>query len=105
LSKIGILNLQGCKNSYIIADEMQNSTEQQMLIILTRIGSGSKMVITGDLNQTDMYRNGLKDILQKIKDKYGDGSFVKDRINVSVLRGDDVQRHPIIKVIHNIYSK
>jgi phosphate starvation-inducible PhoH-like protein len=92
------------KKSYIIADEMQNSSEQQMLMALTRIGEGSRMVITGDLVQTDMYRNGLKDVLTKIKEKYGNGNYVKDRINVSVLNGEDVQRHPIIKVIHSIYS-
>jgi phosphate starvation-inducible PhoH-like protein len=92
------------KYSYIIADEMQNSSEQQMLMALTRIGEGSRMVITGDLSQTDMNRNGLKDVLEKIRAKYGNGNYIKDGINVSVLNGDDVQRHPIIKVIHNIYS-
>jgi phosphate starvation-inducible PhoH-like protein len=92
------------KYSYIIADEMQNSSEQQMLMALTRIGEGSRMVITGDLNQTDMNRNGLKDVLEKIRAKYGNENYIKDGINVSVLNGDDVQRHPIIKVIHNIYS-
>ena len=52
------------KNSLIIADEMQNSTPNQMLMLLTRLGINSKIVITGDLNQSDLgNKNGLKDDL------------------------------------------
>jgi len=56
------------KNSFIVADEMQNSTPNQMLMLTTRIGEGSKMVITGDLKQSDRCtNNGLFDIMMKIK--------------------------------------
>ena len=56
------------KNSFIIADEMQNSTNQ-MLMLTTRIGDNSKMVITGDLKQSDRsVNNGLLDFMDKITD-------------------------------------
>ena len=58
------------KNAFIIADEMQNSTPNQMKMLLTRMGDESKMVITGDLRQHDRKYddNGLKDIYERIKD-------------------------------------
>ena len=55
------------KRSFIIADEMQNSTPNQMLMMVTRIGEGSKLVITGDLKQSDrIVENGLMDFMKKI---------------------------------------
>lgn len=53
------------KNSWIIADEMQNATPSQMKMLLTRIGEGSKIIVTGDLNQHDrgFEDNGLKTLL------------------------------------------
>ena len=52
------------KRAYIIADEMQNSTTNQMKMLLTRLGEGSKMAVTGDLNQADrMKDNGLIDFI------------------------------------------
>lgn len=57
-------------NSFIFADEMQNSTPEQMLMLLTRIGNGSKLVISGDLAQSDIGRgciSGLFDFVKKIK--------------------------------------
>ena len=52
------------KNSWIIADEMQNATQEQTKMLLTRIGQGSKIVVTGDLAQHDRgySNNGLKDL-------------------------------------------
>jgi phosphate starvation-inducible PhoH-like protein len=55
------------KRAFIIADEMQNSSPNQMLMLITRIGDGSKMVITGDLKQSDRSAdNGLQDLLRKL---------------------------------------
>ena len=55
------------KRAFIIADEMQNSSPNQMMMLTTRIGEGSKMVITGDLKQSDRYaENGLLDLLNKL---------------------------------------
>ena len=57
------------KNSFIIADEMQNSTPNQMMMVTTRLGQDSKMVITGDLNQSDrgLSNNGLLDFMHKLR--------------------------------------
>ena len=91
------------KDTFIIADEMQNSTPSQMLMLSTRIGENSKLVITGDLKQSDRNnQNGLFDIIQKIKSY----STSRNNINISMIEMDlhDVQRSPIVKQIIDIYS-
>lgn len=88
------------KNSFIIADEMQNSTPNQMKMLLTRIGDNSKMVITGDLKQHDRkyHDNGLKDIYEKLqKTKY-------KRIECITFDYEDIERSPIVKDILQIYG-
>ena len=69
-------------NSYIVADEMQNASVNQMKMLLTRIGKHSKLAVTGDLHQTDRPRdNGLSDFIHKLNEtssKYIDiVNFVK----------------------------
>jgi phosphate starvation-inducible PhoH-like protein len=88
------------KDSFVIADEMQNSTPNQMKMLLTRIGDGSKMVITGDLNQHDRKydENGLKDIYDKVK-----GKQLK-RIDNVVFEHVDIERSPIVKDILELYG-
>jgi phosphate starvation-inducible PhoH-like protein len=88
------------KNSFIIADEMQNSTPNQMKMLLTRIGDDSKMVITGDLMQHDRKydENGLKDIYERIKDR------VHKRIECITFEHKDIERNPIVKDILDIYG-
>ena len=60
------------KGAWIIADEMQNATQEQTKMLLTRIGEGSKIVVTGDLAQHDrgFNNNGLKDFLNKYNKIY-----------------------------------
>jgi phosphate starvation-inducible PhoH-like protein len=86
----------------VIADEMQNSTFNQMRMVLTRIGDDSKMVVTGDLEQSDLYNgsamNGLCNFFQKISDR----EF--EYIDYVTLEGEDVQRHPAIKEVLSIYK-
>ena len=54
-------------NSYVISDEMQNSSPHQMKTLLTRIGENSKLIILGDTSQSDLtFKNGLEDILNKL---------------------------------------
>ena len=86
------------KDSFIIADEMQNSTPNQMKMLLTRIGEGSKMVITGDPKQHDRkYEdNGLIDICSKI-----DGKRIK-RIEYIKFEFSDIERSPIVRDILEI---
>lgn len=87
------------KDSWIIADEMQNATPGQMKMLLTRIGEGSKIVVTGDVEQTDRKRkeNGLIDICKKL-----DGSH--EGFEVCHLTKKDIQRHPIIDTVLDLYK-
>lgn len=87
-------------DSFIIADEMQNSTINQMKMILTRIGYNSKMVVTGDTEQSDLKdeMSGLVDFLEKLKLK--DTEFVDD----VHLTEEDINRHPVVKEVLELYN-
>jgi len=87
------------ENSYIIADEMQNTTVNQFKMLLTRIGEGSKLVITGDLSQTDRGKqNGLGDFLSKLIK-----SEAKHIVQVQ-LEGCDIVRHKAVSEALKIYE-
>lgn len=89
------------KRSIIIADEMQNSSPNQMLMISTRIGDHSKMIITGDLKQSDKSEdNGLKDFINKIN-AY---PLNCTGIAVTTFGLPDIQRSPIVSKILDIYE-
>jgi len=92
------------KNAFIIADEMQNSSPNQMLMLTTRIGESSKMVITGDLNQSDkkdpLKLNGLADIINKYK-KFNNE---KSGIRLVEMTTSDIERNPIIITLMDIYG-
>ncbi len=88
-------------NSIIIADEMQNSTESQMKMILTRIGLNSKLIINGDLYQSDNQRNGLQDFVNKYQNS---NSINKQNIKIVKFKKNNIQRHPIISTILDIYN-
>ena len=87
------------KNAWIIADEMQNATPAQCKMLITRIGENSKIVITGDVEQTDRNRgdNGLLDLCQRLDQQSVSG------ISVCRLETRDVQRHAIIGSVLNLY--
>lgn len=88
------------KNSIIIADEMQNSSPNQMMMITTRIGENSKLLITGDLNQSDKYEdNGLKDLIEKVN-AYEN----TDGIKICEFNETDVQRSEIVSKMIQIYG-
>ncbi len=88
------------KNAVIIADEMQNATPSQMKMLLTRLGQGSKMVVTGDLQQADRpSNNGLLEFLQLYNDFKGH-RYV-DLVQFDV---QDVERHEAVKEILAIYK-
>ena len=103
------------KRAFIIADEMQNSSPNQMLMLITRIGDGSKMVITGDLKQSDrMTENGLQDLIRKIYcrshlsvnsslDKAG-GAVSLGGIRAVKFISDDIERSPIVKQVLALYE-
>ena len=88
------------KNSWIIADEMQNATPAQAKMLMTRIGSGSKIVITGDVEQADRRAgdNGLIDLAQRLERSPVPG------ITVCCMEARDVQRHRIIGSVLKLYA-
>jgi phosphate starvation-inducible PhoH-like protein len=91
------------KNSFIICDEMQNSTPNQMLMLLSRIGVNSKMVITGDLDQSDRSENnGLKDLMYKLREPENQDI---EEIKIVEMKEDDIERSKIVKIILEIYKK
>ena len=102
---LGFVQGRTFKNTIIIADEMQNSTPSQMLMLLTRIGLGSKMIINGDLKQTKIQNNGLYDLKNKISIKYTDDSNrYENGISLIKLKTEDIQRHKIIGKILELYD-
>jgi phosphate starvation-inducible protein PhoH and related proteins len=96
------------KRCFIIADEMQNSSPGQMLMLTTRIGEGSKMVITGDLKQSDRSAsdNGLLDIMNKIKAYKGRTDVVSDSVGIEMVEMNkgDIERSPIVSKILEIFN-
>lgn len=90
--------------SFILADEMQNSSPMQTLMLTTRIGQHSKMVLMGDLQQSDTNRNnnnGLFDFLQKYNLQKSNQTA---GIHVVELQGEDVLRSPIVTQVLKIYE-
>jgi phosphate starvation-inducible protein PhoH and related proteins len=88
------------KHSWIILDEAQNATPSQMKMIMTRIGEGSKIVITGDVEQTDRKTldNGLLDLKEKIQ-RYRVPGMAACEFDTK-----DIRRHEIIEHILKMYS-
>jgi phosphate starvation-inducible PhoH-like protein len=87
-------------DAFIILDEAQNTTIDQMKMFLTRIGFGSKAVITGDITQVDLPRektSGLRHALKILSDI--------DDIGVTQFQKKDIVRHPLVKIIVHAYEK
>lgn len=86
-------------NAFIILDEAQNTTPPQMKMFLTRLGFGSKMVITGDITQVDLPRDDFSGLIeiQKILSQIQGISF-------EYLGKEDVVRHPLVQKIINAYE-
>ncbi len=86
-------------NAFIILDEAQNTTPAQMKMFLTRIGFGSKVVITGDASQKDLPRDAVSglDVAMKVLGKIEDIGFCK-------LTSKDVVRHPLVQQIVQAYE-
>jgi phosphate starvation-inducible PhoH-like protein len=88
------------KHSWVILDEAQNATPSQIKMIMTRIGEGSKIVITGDIEQTDRKTldNGLLDLKERISRNSVPG------IKACEFTNKDIRRHEIIEHILKMYS-
>ena len=86
-------------HAFVILDEAQNSTPEQMKMFLTRIGFGTKAVVTGDLTQVDLprgARSGLTDASEVLRDVAG--------IAVTQFGASDVVRHPLVARIVEAYD-
>lgn len=101
ISPLAFMRGRTFKNAWIIADEMQNATPSQMKMLLTRIGDDSRMVITGDIKQTDRQEgnNGLIDF-NKLLSGFGNSSFI-DWIKFN---NHDIERHPAVAEVLKIYG-
>ena len=87
------------KNAVIIADEMQNATPSQLKMLLTRIGDDSKIILTGDLLQSDRKgQNGLGEFMSLIKDK------PYQYIDICEFSKDDIERHPAVIEVLDVYG-
>ncbi|NLY21226.1 MAG: PhoH family protein [Tissierellia bacterium] len=87
-------------SSYVILDEAQNTTNEQMKMFLTRLGYGSKAIITGDITQIDLGKgkeSGLKQVVEILKDV--------DGIGIVELSRNDIVRHPLVQSIIESYEK
>jgi phosphate starvation-inducible PhoH-like protein len=104
---LGFMRGRSFRHCAIVADEMQNSSTEQMKMLLTRVGENSKLVITGDLKQTDLtgQTNGLEDLLDRLQLKYiSPHEMIKDGFGIVRLDGQCIERHPVIVKILDLYS-
>ena len=99
-AQLGYMRGRTFKNTWIIADEMQNATPAQCKMLMTRIGVDSKIIITGDIEQADRSHgdNGLMDLCERL----GGGGV--PGIAVCELEARDVQRHAIIGSVLKLYA-
>lgn len=91
------------KNAFVILDEAQNATLEQLRMILTRIGEGSKLIINGDLRQSDLrkiLRGGLGFCVERLVRMEGDG------LEIITLDERDIVRHPLVgKILERLEEK
>lgn len=86
-------------NAFVILDEAQNSTHEQMMMFLTRLGDGSRIVVTGDITQIDLPKSkqsGLKEASRILKNIQG--------LKVFYFESQDVVRHPLVQNIIDAYT-
>jgi phosphate starvation-inducible PhoH-like protein len=100
VAALGYLRGRSLNDSFIVLDEAQNSSPEQMKMFLTRLGFGSKMVVTGDVTQVDLpagMKSGLR-VVQRILDGIEDVRFCR-------LTSQDVVRHRLVSDIVDAYAK
>lgn len=102
ISPLAFMRGRTFKNAWIIADEMQNATPSQMKMLLTRIGDRSKIVVTGDIAQTDKREgeNGLLDFKRLFKEYEGSKYVAGCEFGYK-----DIERHPAVAEILKIYRE
>jgi len=100
IEPLGYMRGRTFTNTLIIADEMQNATRNQMKMLLTRVGEGTKLIVTGDLEQSDLGTdNGLEDLVYRMQCQ--DLEYI---VHVE-MEDDDIIRHPAVKEVLSILKK
>jgi phosphate starvation-inducible PhoH-like protein len=100
IEPLGYMRGRTFDNTLIIADEMQNATPNQMKMLLTRVGQGTKLIVTGDLAQSDLGpENGLEDLIYKMQCQ--DLEYIEH----VEMEDEDIVRHPAVKEVLSILRK
>ena len=105
VAPISFLRGRTFRHAVIVADEMQNATKEQMKMLLTRLGYGSRMVVTGDLQQSDLGRgvtSGLGDIVERIERQ--PDHLVPSHLKLIHLEKQDVKRHAAVATVLSLYD-
>jgi phosphate starvation-inducible PhoH-like protein len=100
LAPLAYMRGRSLSHCVVVLDEAQNTTKEQMKMFLTRIGSGSKAIVTGDDTQIDLPRKGESGLVQAL-------GILRDVPGISITRleGRDVVRHPLIRRIIQAYDE
>ena len=99
ISPLAFMRGRNFTNAYIVADEVQNTTINQMKMLLTRLSTNCKLVATGDIDQTDITRNnGLKHITRILDNKPA------SMISMTAFTDKDVQRSEVVKEVLTLYA-
>lgn len=109
ISPLAFMRGRTFKNAFIIADEMQNSSPNQMKMLTSRMGENTKMVITGDLKQTDRQidKNGLYDFITRYNGYNKRACLMNetdDSIKIIEFKTEDIERSEIVKKVIDIYN-
>lgn len=100
IEPLGYMRGRTFNNTLIIADEMQNATPNQMKMLLTRVGEGTKLIVTGDLQQSDLgSENGLEDLIYKMQCQD------LEYITHVEMEDEDIVRHPAVKEVLSILKR
>ena len=101
IAPLGFMRGRTFKHAYVIADEMQNATPDQTKMLLTRIGEGSSMVLTGDLRQHDrgFDKNGLKDFLERF------AANRKSSMAVCTFGREHIERDELVAEVLDVYGE
>jgi len=100
IEPLGYMRGRTFNNTLIIADEMQNATPNQMKMLLTRVGEGTKLIVTGDLEQSDLGSgNGLEDLIYRMQCQD------LEYITHVEMEDEDIVRHPAVKEVLSILKR
>ena len=106
MSPLAFMRGRTFKKAWIVADEMQNATPSQMKMLLTRLGEGSKIVVTGDVKQAD--RSDVKNGLLNLSSLIGGHLFDEKKLNFirsCQFSNKDIERHPAVTEVLELYGE